>query len=78
MAYKRKAKQKEDLRKTQARHLNGQKYLEMGSVMLLENRFYDNSEKNKVTSMNMKKEVKFEDRDTSTQIGASLPNCCWA
>ena len=46
--YKRKAKKKEDLRKNPSvvDTSMGRKYLEMGRVVMLENRFYDNSEKN--------------------------------
>ena len=48
MAYKRKAKKKEDLSKNPSvvDTSMGKKYLEMGRVVMLENRFYDNSEKN--------------------------------
>ena len=48
MTYKRKAKQKGDLRKNPnvVDTSMGRKYLEMGRVVILESRFYDNSEKN--------------------------------
>ena len=48
MTYKRKAKKKEDLRKNPniVDTSMGKKYLEMGRVVILESRFYDNSEKN--------------------------------
>ncbi len=48
MTYKRKAKQKGDLRKNPnvVDTSMGRKYLEMGRVVMLENRFYDNTEKN--------------------------------
>ena len=48
MAYKRKAKRKEDLRKNPSviDTSMGRNYLEMGRVVVLESRFYDNSEKN--------------------------------
>ena len=48
MAYKRKAKQKGDLRKNPnvVDTSMGRKYLEMGRVVVLESRFYDNSKKN--------------------------------
>ncbi len=47
MAYKRKAKKKEDLRKNPSvvDTSMGKKYLEMGRVVILESRFYDNSGK---------------------------------
>ena len=47
MAYKRKAKKKEDLRKNPnvIDTSMGRKYLEMGRVVVLESRFYDNSGK---------------------------------
>ena len=47
MIYKRKAKKKEDLRKNPSvvDTSMGKKYLEMGRVVVLESRFYDNSEK---------------------------------
>jgi hypothetical protein len=45
MAYKRKAKKKEDLRKNPDKidTSMGRYYLKMGRVVVLENRFYDNS-----------------------------------
>ena len=48
MAYKRKAKKKEDLRENPIQGVDtsmGKKYLEMGRVVILESRFYDNSGK---------------------------------
>ncbi len=47
MAYKRKAKKKEDLRKNPGvvDTSMGKKYLEEGRVVILENKFYDNSNK---------------------------------
>ena len=44
MAYKRKAKKKEDLRKNPSviDTSMGRKYLKMGRVVVLESRFYDN------------------------------------
>ncbi len=47
MIYKRKAKKKEDLRKNPnvVDTSMGSYYLEMGRVVVLENRFYDNSGK---------------------------------
>lgn len=47
MTYKRKAKEKEDLRKNPDKidTSMGKKYLEMGRVVILENRFYDNTNK---------------------------------
>ena len=47
MAYKRKAKGKEDLRKNPdiIDTSMGEKYLEMGRVVVLESRFYDNTNK---------------------------------
>lgn len=48
MTYKRKARSKEDLRNNPAciDTSMGKKYLKEGRVVMLENRFYDNSEKN--------------------------------
>jgi hypothetical protein len=45
MAYKRKAKKKDDLRKNPDKidTSMGRYYLKMGRVVVLENRFYDNS-----------------------------------
>ena len=47
MTYKRKARSKEDLRKNPdfIDTSMGKKYLKMGRVVILENRFYDNSNK---------------------------------
>ena len=47
MAYKRKAKRKKDLRKNPdiVDTSMGRKYLEMGRVVILEQRFYDNTNK---------------------------------
>ena len=47
MAYKRKAKKKEDLRKNPnvVDTSMGRYYLRMGRVVVLESRFYDNSNK---------------------------------
>ena len=47
MAYKRKAKRKKDLSKNPnvVDTSMGKKYLEMGRVVVLESRFYDNSDK---------------------------------
>ena len=47
MAYKRKAKEKEDLRKNPnvVDISMGRRYLEMGRVVILESRFYDNTNK---------------------------------
>jgi hypothetical protein len=47
MTYKRKAKKKEDLRENPSvvDTSMGKKYLEMGRVVILESRFYDNSNK---------------------------------
>ena len=47
MAYKRKAKKKDDLRKNPSvvDTSMGKKYLKEGRVVILENRFYDNSNK---------------------------------
>ena len=47
MTYKRKAKEKEDLRKNPdiVDTSMGRKYLEMGRVVVLESRFYDNTNK---------------------------------
>ena len=47
MAYKRKAKKKDDLRKNPDKidTSMGKKYLEEGRVVILENKFYDNSNK---------------------------------
>ena len=47
MTYKRKAKKKEDLRKNPnvVDTSMGEKYLKMGRVVVLENRFYDNTNK---------------------------------
>ena len=48
MTYKRKAKKKEDLRENPRQGVDtsmGKKYLEMGRVVILGNKFYDNSNK---------------------------------
>ena len=47
MTYKRKAKEKDDLRKNPDKidTSMGRKYLEEGRVVILESRFYDNSNK---------------------------------
>lgn len=47
MTYKRKAKEKEDLRKNPnvVDTSMGRKYLEEGRVVILENKFYDNTNK---------------------------------
>ena len=47
MTYKRKAKEKEDIRKNPnvVDTSMGRKYLEEGRVVILENKFYDNSNK---------------------------------
>ena len=47
MTYKRKAKEKEDLRKNPnvVDTSMGRRYLEEGRVVILESRFYDNSNK---------------------------------
>ena len=47
MAYKRKAKKKEDLRRNPnvVDTSMGKKYLEEGRVVILEKRFYDNTNK---------------------------------
>jgi len=47
MTYKRKAKKKDDLRKNPNKvdTSMGKKYLEEGRVVILKNRFYDNSYK---------------------------------
>lgn len=47
MTYKRKARSKEDLRKNPdvIDTSMGKKYLKMGRVVILESRFYDNSNK---------------------------------
>ena len=47
MAYRRKAKKKDDLRKNPDKidTSMGKKYLEEGRVVILENRFYDNTNK---------------------------------
>ena len=50
MAYKRKAKKKDDLRKNPDKidTSMGRYYLEMGRVVVLENRFYNKSNKIKL------------------------------
>ena len=50
MAYKRRAKKKPDLRKNPDKidTSMGKKYLEEGRVVILENRFYDKSNKIKL------------------------------
>lgn len=47
MTYKRKAKKKKDLRRNPDKidTSMGKKYLKMGRVVILEQRFYDNSNK---------------------------------